>query len=248
MKWIVNRYTAFENLLMIIMKILNLDPRLTTFTLFIGIIGLFLFPNVLLTGVFFIFFLILYETLPIKKNKQFLIILVGSVVMLYALNLIFHFLTEEQLYLSISRIWAFNTAFTWYYLATSPENLTKLLVWLRIPYRWSWTISSAFRFITLFATETIELRNAHLVRGIPLDGNILQRVKYLPSLIIPLTYRIHLRRQQFAEALFARGWIPIGEKSFLHPLKFNEPINIIISVYVGIFIVFVIVLTYLRLI
>ena len=230
------------------MNILIIDPRLTTFIVLIGIIGVLISPNIFLTSLFFIFFLILYEILPNKKNKQFLWVLILSVLLFYILNLVFHFLTEEQLYLSIARIWTFSEAFTWYYLATPPENLTKLLVWLHIPYHWAWTISSAFRFITLFSTETIELRNAHLVRGIPLDGTLVQRVKYLPSLIIPLTYRIHLRKQQFAEALFARGWVPIGEKSFIYPLRFNKPINIILSVYVGLFITFIVLLTYMKLV
>ena len=127
--------------------------------------------------------------------------------------------------------------FNWFFLNIKPESLTKALIWFKLPYHWAWTISSAYRFIALYQRETTELINAQLIRGVPLDGNVIEKIKSLGSLIIPLVYRTQILSQQFGEALFARSWIPAGKKSFLYPLAISR-----IDVrYLVMFIIFVII-------
>ena len=116
-----------------------------------------------------------------------------------------------------------------FYSEVSPEELTKALIYFRIPYQYAWTISTAYRYIFLLASDSRDIRDALLVRGIPLDGNILQKIQNLPILVSVLLFRTNYLTLKFTEALFAKNWSPIGTKTFLHPLNIKSKINLILE-------------------
>jgi energy-coupling factor transport system permease protein len=206
-----------------------IDARLAIFFLLFGIFEIFFFTHFLSILSFLIFYLILYLNLSNKRIKQLLLILTTSMAMVIIVNLIINFLTIPNLIFLILRLWILNIVFSWFFLNTSPNDLMKALIWFKIPYRWAWTISGTFRFIHLFKRETEEIISAQLVRGIPLDGTIIERINHVPSIIIPLVIRTNTRTQQLAEALFARGWLPVGKKTFLHQLNIKTCNNTIFT-------------------
>ncbi len=207
----------------------QVDPRLALIFLVSGSVVIFYFNNTLLLLLILFFYVLLYLNLQHKRLKQVLMVLIFSTLMLIVINLIFNYLAQQELTLAVLRLCTLNVAFSWFFLNTSPEDLTKALIWFKIPYRWAWTFSGAYRYINLFKRETEEIIDAQLVRGIPLDGSIKERLRHLSSIIIPLVYRTNVRTQQLAEALFARCWIPAGNKSFLHPLNFKTKSNFLYS-------------------
>ena len=101
------------------------------------------------------------------------------------------------------------------------------MVWLHLPYTWAWTIAASFRYINLFQRETNEIVEAQLMRGVPLDGSLRDKLKWVPAILIPLVYRLHVRTIQLTEALYAKAWLPKGPKTFLYPLQLATPRNLL---------------------
>jgi energy-coupling factor transporter transmembrane protein EcfT len=114
-----------------------------------------------------------------------------------------------------------NILFSWFYLGVSPHDLTRALVWYKIPYPWAWTLSSSFRFIDLYIRETRDIYIAQLLRQIPLDGSLPNRLKFLPSVILPLIIRTQIRTNQLTEALYIRGWNPNSKLGIYSGDDFN---------------------------
>lgn len=141
------------------------------------------------------------------------------------MNWIFQIYTFSEFIRTLLKLWTINLLFNWFFLNISPEGLTLALFKLRIPYHWAWSISGAFRFIKLFQRETKDLIDAQLMRGIPLDGNYITKLRLLPTLIVPLIYIASERSQQLTETLFVRGWIPTGYKTHLYYLNYKTRLN-----------------------
>lgn len=115
-----------------------------------------------------------------------------------------------------------------FYNEVSPENLTKALIFFKIPYKFAWTISTAYRYIFLFVNESRELRNVIIIRGVPIEGNIIEKLRNLPLLMNLLVFRTNYMALKFSEALFAKNWSPYGIKTFYRPLNIKSKLNFII--------------------
>lgn len=115
-----------------------------------------------------------------------------------------------------------------FYSEITPEDLTKALIYFKIPYQYSWTIATAFRYIFLLTNDSKEVKNALLIRGVPLDGNLFEKIKNLPFIIKLLLVRTNYLTMKFTEALFAKNWTPYGTKTWLYPLNVIEKQNLII--------------------
>lgn len=124
------------------------------------------------------------------------------------------------------RIMSITVLYTLFYSEITPENLTKALIFFKIPYRYSWTISTAYRYIFLFINDSTDIKNALLIRGVPLDGSYIDKIKNLPFVISLLLFRTNYLSLKFSEALYSKNWTPFGTKTWLHPLNIKEKINL----------------------
>jgi energy-coupling factor transport system permease protein len=183
--------------------------------------------------------LILIRHIHIFKYILFLCFITG--VIFFILFWFFLDLSLNNLIIMYLRFISVSTVYILFYSEITPENLTIALIYFKIPYRFAWTISTAFRYIFLFVNDSKELKNALLIRGVPIDGNIIQRIRFLPLVISLLIFRTNYLAYKFSEALFSKNWSPYTSKTFFRNLNyFGEKINIIITfllilVFVGFF-------------
>lgn len=204
-----------------------MDPRLGLGILTYATAAALISPSISSLVLLLVFALLLLVLEGKPRYRQIFITLVLLTGFVLLSNLIFDFMTLDELAKLIIRLWLMNILFSWFFSSVTPEELTMSLVWLKVPHSWAWTLSAAYRYIFLFQKETKELRDAQLVRGIPLDGNIVQRLRYLPSVVIPLLHRTRKRSNQLAEALMSKGWTNSAKLSFHQPLEFRRSRNVV---------------------
>ena len=129
------------------------------------------------------------------------------------------------------RIINITLLYSLFYTEISPENLTKALIFFKIPYKFAWTISTAYRYIFLFVNESKDLRNMLIIRGVPIEGNIFEKLRNLPLLMNLLVFRTNYIALKFSEALFAKNWSPYGIKTFYKPLNIKSKLNLLIVAF-----------------
>lgn len=164
-------------------------------------------------------------------NTLKVIILIGLFTGIMILGFLRFFLSISlgNLFVMYFRILSISILYLLFYSEITPENLTKALMYFKVPYRYAWTISTSFRYIFMLANDSTEIKNALLIRGVPLDGNYIQKIKNIPFVISLLLFRTNYLALKFSEALFAKNWIPYGTKTWLHPLQIKQKQNVLIG-------------------
>jgi energy-coupling factor transport system permease protein len=140
-------------------------------------------------------------------------------IFIFILNWFFVSHDIDHLLLMVLRFWGMTWLFNWFLTQVEPDDLAKALWALHIPYNFAWQISLAYRFIPMFQEESQNIYNIQISRGIPLDGNIIAKLKYLPSMSVPLIVMTQDKANLFSEALFARNWNIKSPKTVLDPLE-----------------------------
>lgn len=100
-------------------------------------------------------------------------------------------------------------------LTTAPIELTDSLEKLLSPLRrfkmpvheFVLMITLSLRFLPLLIREAERIKNAQLSRGLSLDGNLLQRIKNIVPMILPLFVSVIRRANDLATAMEARHYI-----------------------------------------
>ncbi|HKZ43104.1 MAG TPA: energy-coupling factor transporter transmembrane component T [Candidatus Hodarchaeales archaeon] len=204
----------------------QIDPRIAIGILAISL-GVIVFGSSISVLAVLLFQSILVYVSSQKRRFSALflpIVFIGAILIVLHL---FGVISRLDLILGFARAFILLLLFSWFFSSISPTRLTQALVWFRIPYYWAWTISSTYRFIGLFSQETSNLRQVFLMRGVPLDGNLRERIRNTPMIIIPLFYRTQMRSLQLSEALFVRNWFPTAQRTFLEPIVFLDRVNLI---------------------
>ena len=194
----------------------QLDPRIKFLTS--SIIGLYaIFTSnfkvliLLFLLIFFINFLgkLLIEWLKMLKSFTTLIFLIFivEVVHIYLLGEYFSLkvLMEKPATLTLKFI-ILVSAFTFFYLSTSPEAFTTSIQQLKfIPYSFSLTLTIALRFIPILAYEFQEVYDAQRSRGVELEkGSIILRIRKMASMLTPLMVKAIRKSFEVAETLETR--------------------------------------------
>ncbi len=198
----------------------SVDPRVSL--LILGSFFLFILASsnpLIQTGFIILFvFSYFYKTSLRQVIRIWFLILIPTIVILI-LNFIFVSKEITHLSLMVLRFWGLTWLFNWFLRQVSPDDLAKALWALNIPYNLAWQISLSYRFIPLFQEESQRIYDLQISRGIPLDGSFFLKIKYLPSMSIPLLIMTQDKANLFSEALFARNWNSNSPKTVLDPLK-----------------------------
>jgi energy-coupling factor transport system permease protein len=104
--------------------------------------------------------------------------------------------------------------FTWW---TQPTDLTLLLVWARIPYRFAMLAGLALRFLPLMEAEFAAVVEAQTARGVPMERTT-QRLRALVPVSISFLYRSVRRANDTALAMELRGFGHSDRRTFLYDL------------------------------
>lgn len=101
------------------------------------------------------------------------------------------------------------------------EDLLKPFTVIHVPaHEIAMMISIALRFIPTLIEETQRIMKAQASRGVDMEeGNLIEKVKAILSLIVPLFVSAFQRAEDLAYAMEARGYIPNRERTRYKQLK-----------------------------
>lgn len=225
----------------------RLDPRLKVVGVFIYLISLFCFRYVigfLVAGLFFVLVLKLSKVpfrYVIKGLKPILFLLIFTA----ALNLlwtpgetIWKFgilnLTKEGIYKCIFmafRLILLIIGSSLLTLTTTPNQLTDAMEHLLGPlkrfeapvHEVAMMMSIALRFIPILLDETDKIMKAQMSRGADFEsGNIMQRMRSMVPLMVPLFISATRRANELAYAMDARCYNGGDGRTKMKPLKYHS--------------------------
>lgn len=225
----------------------RLDPRLKVVGVFIYLISLFSFRYVigfLVAGLFFVLVLKLSKVpfrYVIKGLKPILFLLIFTA----ALNLlwtpgetIWKFgilnLTKEGIYKCIFmafRLILLIIGSSLLTLTTTPNQLTDAMEHLLGPlkrfgapvHEVAMMMSIALRFIPILLDETDKIMKAQMSRGADFEsGNIMQRMRSMVPLMVPLFISATRRANELAYAMDARCYNGGDGRTKMKPLKYHS--------------------------
>ena len=105
------------------------------------------------------------------------------------------------------RLLAIISAFAIFNLTVHPDDLLRVMLKLRMPYKSVLVTSLSTRFVPTLIDDIERISDAQRARGLELDrGNLAQRVRNRISIVIPLLSNSLDRTVQVAEAMEARGF------------------------------------------
>ncbi len=144
---------------------------------------------------FIIFFIIFFNTLFVSLN-------LGVIMILRLINIII--------------------SFSIFFQTTHPEDFTQAIAKTGISYPIAFSFSLAFRFIPTLASEVETITKAQKSRGLVLQrGGIMQQIRNLFPLLIPLITNSIKRAYYVAESLEARAFGFTKKRTHLYPVKFR---------------------------
>lgn len=111
-------------------------------------------------------------------------------------------------------------AFTLFFATTTPGELRLALAWLRVPYRYAFSVSLAFQSVGLLDDEWRAIREAQLARGAwsPPRGwrELRARLRDLVALAVPAVVLTTKRAWTMTEAAYARGFDSPHRRPYRH--------------------------------
>ncbi len=203
----------------------RMDPR-PKFIIALTIFALSLmFMNII---VLLLLFIVQLPIVRIAKSLRRWFNSVKGGAVLAALIFVMNFLTGSTLVFSAAmtlRFLVLVSAFSLFFMTTSPDDLGLALEKARLPYTLSFTFTTAVRLVPTIALEAQTIIDAQRSRGLELErGNLLQRIrKYIP-ILIPLIVSAIRRSTELAEALESRGFGATKNRESLATLKM-KPID-----------------------
>ena len=224
----------------------RLDPRVKLAGTFLYMVSLFIFNNIYCYAfsALFLVIVIILSKVPviymIRGMKPIMIIIVFSVVFnlfftsgenLFSFGII-HISKEgiKGAILIVIRLTLLIVSASIMTLTTTPNRLTdglekmfRPLKIFKVPvYEVAMMMSIALRFIPILSEETDKIIKAQTARGALFESKkLLDRVKSLIPLIVPLFVSSFRRAADLAMAMEARGYHGGDGRTKLHPLKYE---------------------------
>jgi energy-coupling factor transport system permease protein len=130
------------------------------------------------------------------------------------------FVSRDLAVIIVLRLTLLAGAFALFFATTTPGELRLALEWLRVPYRYAFSLSLAFQSVGLLDDEWRAIREAQWVRGAwsrPTGWrNLLERVRDLVALAVPAVVLTTKRAWAMTEAAYARGFDSPHRRPYRH--------------------------------
>ncbi|MHA1805766.1 MAG: energy-coupling factor transporter transmembrane component T family protein [Promethearchaeota archaeon] len=199
----------------------ELDPRAKFLFALTYAISALLFTEIM--PLFIIFISILPIVLLGKmikewwKSVQGMSFLIFLIILLNTLFLSLNFALAMVL-----RIMIMLSAFSIFFLTVDPNDLALSLISIKIPYEYGFSFSLAFRFVPTIAMEAQNIIDAQKSRGYEMEQKgIINQIKNLFPLLIPLIICSIRRAFNVAEALESRAFGSKKRRTFYHEIKYT---------------------------
>ena len=202
----------------------KLDPRTKLFGTLVFIISVFLFHSIAGYAVATVFLagMILISTVPVK----FIFKGLKAIFMILLITMVFNiFLTPGEALVS------FGIGSSLMPLTTTPNQLTdglekslRPLNKIHVPvHEIAMMMSIALRFIPILLEETDKIMKAQIARGADFEnGNLIQKVKNMVPLLVPLFISAFRRANDLAMAMEARCYHGGDNRTQMKPLKYKK--------------------------
>ncbi|NIR52777.1 energy-coupling factor transporter transmembrane protein EcfT, partial [candidate division KSB1 bacterium] len=132
-------------------------------------------------------------------------------------------------------------------LTTSPTELTDSLERLFSPlkklklpvHEFALMMTLAIRFIPILVREANRIKSAQLSRGSSLEGSLVQRVRSISPMVLPLFVSAFRRADELAVAMEARNYSGGEARSSFQPMAFKRE-DIVLLVFSFVFMGFIV--------
>jgi energy-coupling factor transport system permease protein len=130
---------------------------------------------------------------------------------------------EGTVYVSIwsTRLAVTITAALLAYLTTHPSDLAAIMLKSRLPYKFAYAFLATVQLIPILTNEISTIYQAQVSRGLNVQANLIERLKSIVVLMIPLTLGAINQTQTRAIALESRGFSAPVKKVMLSDPKFK---------------------------
>ena len=107
---------------------------------------------------------------------------------------------------------------------TEIENIVLGLVQSHVPYRYAYMATTAMNMVPTFVEEMNTIKNAQLLRACTVfeEGNIAQKLKAYPALIVPLVIGAMRRAQSMGIAMDARCFAVHKDRTYINELTWGR--------------------------
>ena len=128
-----------------------------------------------------------------------------------------------------TRFFAIMSAFSFFFMTTSADDLGLALEQIHVPYSISFTFTTAVRLVPTMAIDAQTVVDAQRSRGLELDkGNFLKRIRNYIPILIPLIISAIRRSVELAEALESRAFGATEKRTAYVTLKMRPADYIVI--------------------
>src|SRR5208337_1875968 len=138
---------------------------------------------------------------------------------------VMNFIFGTSLTLSIAftlRFFVIMSAFSFFFMTTSADDLGLALDQIHVPYVISFTFTTAVRLVPTMALDAQTVVDAQRSRGLELDkGNFIKRVRNYIPILIPLIISAIRRSVELAEALESRAFGATEHRTAIVTLKMH---------------------------
>jgi len=199
----------------------NLDPRTKLIFALIYTIGALLFNQII--PLLFIFLSLFPIVVFGKILKQWVKSIRGlSFLVIFIIILNTLFISLSFAIAMVLRIFIMVSAFSIFFLTVDPNDLALSLLSMKLPYEFAFSFSLAFRFVPTIAIEAQNIIDAQQSRGYEMqEKGIINQIKNLFPLLIPLIICSIRRAFNVAEALESRAFGSKKERSYYYTIKFS---------------------------
>jgi energy-coupling factor transport system permease protein len=214
----------------------RLDPR-SKFILTLGFfITSLMFTNII--ALLVIFLAQIPGVVLAKSPGRWLRALRGGLFLfafIFVMNLIFGTPIVTSLAFAI-RFLAIMSAFSFFFMTTSADDLGLALEQVHVPYSISFTFTTAVRLVPTMAVDAQTVVDAQRSRGLELDkGNFMKRIRNYIPILIPLIISAIRRSVELAEALESRAFGATEKRTAIVTLKMRlADYLVILATFAGI--------------
>jgi energy-coupling factor transport system permease protein len=198
----------------------RLDPR----SKFMVTLGFFI-AALMFTNIFALLVIFLVQTpviLMAKTIGRWLRSMRGGVtlgVFIFMMNFIFGTSFVQSIAFAV-RFFAIMSAFSFFFMTTSADDLGLALEQIHVPFSISFTFTTAVRLVPSMAIDAQTVVDAQRSRGLELDkGNPMKRVRNYIPILIPLIISAIRRSVELAEALESRAFGATEKRTSIATLK-----------------------------
>lgn len=130
---------------------------------------------------------------------------------------------EGTIYVSIwsTRLAVTITAALLAYLTTHPSDLAATMLKSHLPYKFAYAFLATVQLIPILTNEVTTIYQAQVSRGLNVQANLIERLKSIVVLMIPLTLGAINQTQTRAIALESRGFSAPVQKVMLRDPRFK---------------------------